>query len=54
MAAASAFVMNLPKATLDAHTQPMQNHINVGFGDDITIKELAQASRQDRRLPRRH
>ena len=43
MAAASAFVMNLPKATLDAHTQPMQSHINVGFGDDITIKELAQA-----------
>jgi GDP-L-fucose synthase len=43
MAAASTFVMNLPKATLDAHTQPMQSHINVGFGDDITIKELAQA-----------
>ena len=43
MAAASAFVMNLPKATLDAHTQPMQSHINAGFGDDITIKELAQA-----------
>ena len=43
MAAASAFVMNLPKAMLDAHTQPMQSHINVGFGDDITIKELAQA-----------
>ena len=43
MAAASVFVMNLPKATLDAHTQPMQSHINVGFGDDITIKELALA-----------
>ena len=43
MAAASVFVMNLPKATLDAHTQPMQSHINVGFGSDITIKELALA-----------
>ncbi len=43
MAAASVFVMNLPKATLDAHTQPMQSHINVGFGHDITIKELALA-----------
>jgi GDP-L-fucose synthase len=43
MAAASVFVMNLPKATLDAHTQPMQSHINVGFGDDITIQQLAQA-----------
>ena len=40
MAAASVFVMSLPKATFDAHTQPMQSHINVGFGDDITIKEL--------------
>ena len=43
MAAASVFVMNLPKATLDAHTQPMQSHINVGFGEDITIQQLAQA-----------
>jgi len=43
MAAASVFVMNLPKATLDARTQPMQSHINVGFGEDITIKTLAVA-----------
>ena len=43
MAAACVFVMNLSKATLDAHTQPMQSHINVGFGEDITIKELALA-----------
>jgi GDP-L-fucose synthase len=42
MAAASVFVMNLPKATLEAFTQPMQSHINVGCGEDITIKELAQ------------
>ena len=46
MAAASVFVMSLPKATFDAHTQPMQSHINVGFGDDITIKELALAVAQ--------
>jgi GDP-L-fucose synthase len=43
MAAASVFVMNLPKATYDQHTSPMQSHINVGFGDDITIQELALA-----------
>ena len=43
MAAACVFVMNLPKTTLDAHTQPMQSHINVGFCSDITIAELAQA-----------
>ena len=41
MAAASVHVMNLPKATYDQDTSPMQSHINVGFGDDITIKELA-------------
>ena len=41
MAAASVYVMNLPKATYSAHTQPMQSHINVGYGSDITIAELA-------------
>lgn len=46
MAAASVFVMNLPKPTLEVHTQSMQSHINVGFGEDITIQELALAVRQ--------
>jgi GDP-L-fucose synthase len=43
MAAASVFVMNLPKATYEAQTQPMQSQINVGYGSDITIAEVAQA-----------
>jgi GDP-L-fucose synthase len=43
MAAASVFVMNLDKRLYDQHTQPMLSHINVGYGDDITIKELAAA-----------
>jgi GDP-L-fucose synthase len=43
MAAASVFVMHLPKAVYDQHTAPMQSQINVGFGSDITIAELAQA-----------
>ena len=43
MAAASVFVMNLDKSTYDQHTEPMQSHINVGFGSDITIAELAAA-----------
>ena len=43
MAAASVHVMNLDKATYEAHTQPMQSHINVGYGQDITIAELAHA-----------
>ena len=43
MAAASVYVMNLDKPIYDAHTQPMQSHINVGYGEDVTIRELAQA-----------
>ena len=46
MAAASVFVMNLPKLVYDQHTAPMQSQINVGFGSDITIAELAQAVSQ--------
>jgi GDP-L-fucose synthase len=43
MAAASVFVMNLPKAVYDQHTTPMQSQINVGIGSDITIAQLAKA-----------
>lgn len=43
MAAASVFVMNLAKDVYDQHTSPMQSHINVGFGGDVTIAQLAQA-----------
>jgi len=43
MAAASVFVMDLAKEVYDEHTSPMQSHINVGFGSDITIAELASA-----------
>jgi GDP-L-fucose synthase len=43
MAAASVHVMQLPKTTYVQHTTPMQSHINVGFGSDVTIAEVAQA-----------
>jgi len=43
MAAASMFVMNLPPEAYQAQTSPMQSHLNVGFGSDVTIAELAQA-----------
>jgi GDP-L-fucose synthase len=43
LAAACIHVMDLPKATYDKHTTPMQSHINVGFGTDISIHELALA-----------
>ena len=43
MAAASVFVMQLDKKTYDSQTDPMQSHINVGSGSDVTIAQLAQA-----------
>ena len=42
MAGASIHVMNLPKDQYDAHTFPMQSHINVGYGSDVTIADLAR------------
>jgi GDP-L-fucose synthase len=34
--------MDLAKEIYDQHTLPMQSHINVGFGSDVTIAELAK------------
>jgi len=42
MAKAAIFVMELGQSTLDHHTSPMMSHINVGYGEDLTILELAQ------------
>jgi GDP-L-fucose synthase len=46
MAAASVHVMQLSKSTYDQYTTPMQSHINVGSGSDVTIAEVAQAIAQ--------
>ncbi|WP_221227646.1 GDP-L-fucose synthase [Rhodocyclus tenuis] len=43
MAAASVHVMNLPADIYHQHTRPMQSHINVGYGEDVTIAELARS-----------
>lgn len=42
MAAASLFVMDMPKDVYEANTAPMLSHINVGTGEDITIAQVAQ------------
>ena len=42
MASACVHVMNLDKAVYDQHTQPMNSHINIGCGHDVTIRELAE------------
>ena len=41
MAAASVFVMALAKEKYEEQVEPMQSHINVGFGSDVSIAELA-------------
>jgi len=42
MAAASLFVLDLPRDQYEVNTRPMLSHINVGCGEDISILELAQ------------
>ena len=42
MAAARIHVMELDNETYQANTQPMLSHINVGTGEDCTIRELVE------------
>lgn len=43
MAEVSLYVMNLDPASYAANTQPMLSHINVGTGEDMTIRQLAES-----------
>lgn len=43
MASACVHVMELDTETYRAHTQPTLSHINVGYGVDLTIREVAEA-----------
>ena len=42
IATACLHIMNLSKETYKLNTQEMQSHINVGFGEDVKIIELAE------------
>jgi GDP-L-fucose synthase len=42
MATACVYVMNIDKATYQQHTKPMLSHINVGTGQELTIRKLAE------------
>ncbi len=42
MAKASVFVMQLSKEQYQQVTSPMQSHLNVGFGSDVSIRELVE------------
>lgn len=41
MASGSMHVMNLPKNEYISNTSVMQSHINIGYGSDITVYDLA-------------
>ncbi len=43
MAVACVHVMNLERTVYEAHTRPMQCHINIGSGKEITVRQLADA-----------
>lgn len=42
LADAAIHVMNLPKVEYDRLVEPMNSHLNVGYGSDVTISELAE------------
>lgn len=42
MARACVFVMELAKERYDEITTPMQHHLNMGYGTDVTIHDLAK------------
>jgi GDP-L-fucose synthase len=46
MADACLHVMNLPRTEYDRHTTAMLSHINVGTGEDVTIREVAEVIRR--------
>lgn len=46
MAAASVHVMNLSQDAYAQHTSPMLSHINVGYGRDVSIAQVAQTIAQ--------
>ncbi len=46
MASASVHVMNLPQDLYLKNTSPMQSHINVGSGSEVTIAQLAELIRE--------
>lgn len=42
LADACVHILNLPKRRIDSVTEPMCSHLNVGTGQDVSIRELTQ------------
>ncbi len=46
MAEACVFLMELDAETFRRNAEPMLSHINVGVGEDVSIRELAETMRE--------
>ncbi len=42
LASACFFIMSLPDEAIRANTQPMLSHINIGTGQDVSIRQLSE------------
>lgn len=42
LASACVHIMNLDRKTYLEHTQPMMSHVNIGYGEDLFISDLAR------------
>lgn len=42
LAKACIHIMNIDKLAYSSHTTPMLSHINIGFGEDVSIEKLAK------------
>jgi GDP-L-fucose synthase len=51
LADACVFVMQLDKVAYQAQTRPMLSHLNVGTGQEVTIRELAETIKQVTEFP---
>ena len=46
MAKASVYLINIDKKIYDKNISPICNHVNVGSGKNLTIKELAETIKE--------
>jgi GDP-L-fucose synthase len=46
MSRACVHLIELDRANYECHTEPMVSHVNVGVGEDVTIRQLAETVKQ--------
>lgn len=51
LAAACVFIMRQEQSVYQAHTEPMLSHVNIGTGQEVSIRELAETVRAVTEFP---